>query len=136
MCILFRRSQRLKILLRILKLGLYEQPSNRLRLSLQQDEQILGPIPEVHSLNASNAHEYVNCRYVESCKENLGYFKFAKASLCLQPDARPVFRPKRLARYAFASILEAERDCIQKVGVISEVDYDSGCIIGSSQEVL
>ncbi|KFD66374.1 hypothetical protein M514_05772, partial [Trichuris suis] len=107
----------------IFKLGLYDQPLNSLRSSLQpEDERALICSPEIHTLSASNAREYVHRRYPEICSDSLGHCKFAKASLRLRPDAQPVFRPKRPVPYAVVPLVEAELDRLEKLGVISKVN--------------
>ncbi|CDW58685.1 Gag Pol polyprotein [Trichuris trichiura] len=110
----------------IFKLGLYDQPLNNLQSDLQpEDERALICSPEIHALSASNAREYVYRRYPEICSDSLGHCKFAKASLRLRPDAQPVFRPKRPVPYAVVPLVEAELDRLEKLGVISKVNYSA-----------
>ncbi|KFD63475.1 hypothetical protein M514_08570 [Trichuris suis] len=110
----------------IFKLGLYDQPLNSLQSSLHpEDERALIGSSEIHALSALNAREYVHRRYPEICSDSLGHCKFAKASLRLRPDAQPVFRPKRPVPYAVVPLVEAELDRLEKLGVISKVNYSA-----------
>ncbi|KFD67385.1 hypothetical protein M514_20421 [Trichuris suis] len=55
----------------------------------------------------------------------LGLCSRVKASLCLKPDAKPVFRPKRPIPYAATAAIDAELDRLEDLGVISKVSHSN-----------
>ncbi|VDO95037.1 unnamed protein product [Soboliphyme baturini] len=85
------------------KLGFFDQPFSKL-----QDEHAASRSRSVNFLNASNAEQFVRSRFPSICSNELGCCKRFKASLRLQPDFEPVFRPKRPVPYAAISTAEAD----------------------------
>ncbi|XP_055604188.1 uncharacterized protein K02A2.6-like [Uranotaenia lowii] len=71
------------------------------------------------------------CDSVESLKatfpavfqERLGLCNKTQIHLHLKPDAVPVFRPKRPVAYAIYNTVDDELDRLERIGIISPVDY-------------
>ena len=64
-------------------------------------------------------------KYPAVFADSLGRCSMAKATLQLHPDVKPVFRQKRPVPYAALPDVDQELDRLEKLGVISQVNYSS-----------
>ncbi|XP_062540847.1 uncharacterized protein K02A2.6-like [Armigeres subalbatus] len=70
-----------------------------------------------------NQIQVYKAAYPEVFKNGLGHCKKMKVRLYLKPDAKPVFKPKRLVPFMSMEKVDAELDRLQSLGIITPVDF-------------
>ncbi|XP_055590022.1 uncharacterized protein K02A2.6-like [Uranotaenia lowii] len=79
-----------------------------------------------NQVNRSNSIQPINqylTRFPEVFRDSLGHCTKTKVKLYLEPDAQPVFRPKRPVPFHAVPKVDEELDRLQRLNIITPVDY-------------
>ncbi|XP_053699045.1 uncharacterized protein K02A2.6-like [Sabethes cyaneus] len=78
---------------------------------------------QVNHSTANNPVNWYFTRFPEVFNDSLGHCTKTKVKLYLKPDAQPVFRAKRPVPFHAVSKVDDELDRLQRLGIISLVDF-------------
>ncbi|VDN10299.1 unnamed protein product [Dibothriocephalus latus] len=120
----------------IRKLGLLELPLNRICNAVQS----IWPSPAKSNQVATKLMSTLQAKFAPVFQEDLGCYNKPKVTLRIQPNAKPVFRPKRPVPYAALTVVDQELDRLQRdgrwatmlLGCDFDIRYQSTTTIGQA----